>query len=112
MLDQSAWLSDASKFVAYSKLDGMTRNLAYPEFLLNDTLLTEYYKEEVELLDEKNLVQNLLTLIQTDHFRVTEWITRKSEGADRTNFGQSPLSVRIFFCCCIEESKKFFNFMF
>ncbi|VDM43568.1 unnamed protein product [Toxocara canis] len=43
MVDQLTWMSTTSKRGAYSKIDDLTKNIAYPDFITDDQLLTEYY---------------------------------------------------------------------
>ncbi|KAK6028278.1 hypothetical protein OSTOST_05678, partial [Ostertagia ostertagi] len=44
MLDQLDWMTAASKKGAYSKIDNLVKNIAYPDWITNDTQLTEYHK--------------------------------------------------------------------
>ncbi|KAH7696861.1 Protein NEP-17 b, partial [Aphelenchoides avenae] len=44
MIDQLDWMSDASKAAAYAKIGNIYRNIAYPPFIVNDTLLEDHYR--------------------------------------------------------------------
>uniref|UniRef100_A0A915A9T1 Uncharacterized protein n=1 Tax=Parascaris univalens TaxID=6257 RepID=A0A915A9T1_PARUN len=43
MVDHLSWMSIKSKEGAYSKIDDLTKNIAYPDFITDDKLLTQYY---------------------------------------------------------------------
>lgn len=43
-IDQLSWMTPSTKRGAYSKLDNLAVNIAYPDWVLNDTLLAQYYE--------------------------------------------------------------------
>uniref|UniRef100_A0AC34FB39 Uncharacterized protein n=1 Tax=Panagrolaimus sp. ES5 TaxID=591445 RepID=A0AC34FB39_9BILA len=45
MIDGLSWMSPASKEGAYAKLKNLIKNYVYPEWIMNDKSLTEYYSE-------------------------------------------------------------------
>ncbi|WKY06992.1 hypothetical protein Q1695_006852 [Nippostrongylus brasiliensis] len=44
MLDQLNWMTAATKKGAYNKIDHLVKNIAYPDWITNDTALTAYHK--------------------------------------------------------------------
>lgn len=47
MLNKLQWIDESSKEGAYRKLDDLKKNIAHPSFIVNDTLLDEYYADLV-----------------------------------------------------------------
>ncbi|KJH52725.1 peptidase family M13 [Dictyocaulus viviparus] len=45
MLDQLNWMTPATKKAAYSKIDNLVKNVAYPDWITDDTKLTAYYQD-------------------------------------------------------------------
>ncbi|KAK0399421.1 hypothetical protein QR680_003038 [Steinernema hermaphroditum] len=45
MIDQLDWMSTATKNGAYSKIDNIVKNIGFPDFILNNTLLDEFYND-------------------------------------------------------------------
>lgn len=43
MLEENDWMDDATRSYAKLKADQMIALIAYPDFILNDTALDEYY---------------------------------------------------------------------
>ncbi|VDM57962.1 unnamed protein product [Angiostrongylus costaricensis] len=44
MIDQLNWMTSATKKGAYSKIDNLVRNIAYPDWITDDAQFTSYYK--------------------------------------------------------------------
>uniref|UniRef100_A0A0K0DLB5 Peptidase_M13 domain-containing protein n=1 Tax=Angiostrongylus cantonensis TaxID=6313 RepID=A0A0K0DLB5_ANGCA len=45
MIDQLNWMTSATKKGAYSKIDNLVKNIAYPDWITDDAQLTSYYKD-------------------------------------------------------------------
>ncbi|EYC29508.1 hypothetical protein Y032_0006g3009 [Ancylostoma ceylanicum] len=44
MLDQLDWMTPATKSGAYSKIDNLVKNIAYPDWITNNTQFVDYHK--------------------------------------------------------------------
>ncbi|PIO69593.1 hypothetical protein TELCIR_08573, partial [Teladorsagia circumcincta] len=72
MLDQLDWMTAASKKGAYSKIDNLVKNIAYPDWITNDTQLTAYHKVigrgTAEMLKKIFFSQNLGIEVNKDSY--------------------------------------------
>lgn len=44
MIAEVPWVTEESRQHAYEKIRNVVRNVAYPEWILNDAALADYYK--------------------------------------------------------------------
>lgn len=54
MIDQLNWMSPAAKKGAYSKIDSVVKNIAYPDWVTDDEKLNNYYKVCIRMWTESN----------------------------------------------------------
>ncbi|EYC29504.1 hypothetical protein Y032_0006g3009 [Ancylostoma ceylanicum] len=47
MLDQLDWMTPATKSGAYSKIDNLVKNIAYPDWITNNTQFVDYHKVDM-----------------------------------------------------------------
>ncbi|KAK6748907.1 hypothetical protein RB195_001497 [Necator americanus] len=62
MLDQLDWMTSATKTGAYSKIDNLVKNIAYPDWITDNAQLTNYHKElelQVNRDDYFTMVRNV-----------------------------------------------------
>ncbi|KAH7696789.1 Protein NEP-17 b, partial [Aphelenchoides avenae] len=85
MIDQITWMTDESKGYAYDKLKKMVKNIGYPEFVVDDELLEQYYSD-LDLASAKgNIVLMDQELRRFDLRRNLEKLARAG-AVDRTEF--------------------------
>ncbi|KHN81628.1 Neprilysin-2 [Toxocara canis] len=94
MIDQLSWMSTYSKKGAYGKIDDLAKNVAYPDFVVNDTALTEYYaaldineQDSYTQLDEKLYIFNIRT----------SYAMMKKDGTQRDDFLMGPGLVNAWY---------------
>lgn len=95
-LEQNKWLDQETKKLALEKLEAMGRQIAYPEFILDDKLLNDYY-EDIEMpTGNKTLLVNILkpSTYGTNKRTLEEWVHRV---ADRNAWPVGPQTVNAFY---------------
>lgn len=99
MVDHLSWMSIKSKEGAYSKIDDLTKNVAYPDFITDDKLLTQYYAAlDIEVDDSYITMREKLF-----KFNQRTLLEQLSAGpAKRDDFSGSPGTVNAWYqvCCC------------
>ncbi|KAL3121596.1 hypothetical protein niasHT_008725 [Heterodera trifolii] len=95
MLDQLEWMNEKSKKNAAEKVDNLVRNIAFPDWLVDDHKLAAYC-ERFPLNSEDNLIET--------QFRVSNFLLRESlelltlKGpTNRTNFNGLPMMVNAWY---------------
>uniref|UniRef100_A0A914W6V0 Endothelin-converting enzyme 1 n=1 Tax=Plectus sambesii TaxID=2011161 RepID=A0A914W6V0_9BILA len=86
MLDQLPWMSNSSKQSAYGKITNLVKNIAFPDFILDDAQLTTYYANlNIQQTDSyATMVKKLSVFNMATKFG---YLARTS-GSDRTDFGE------------------------
>uniref|UniRef100_A0A914RFA7 Peptidase M13 C-terminal domain-containing protein n=1 Tax=Parascaris equorum TaxID=6256 RepID=A0A914RFA7_PAREQ len=79
MVDHLSWMSIKSKEGAYSKIDDLTKNIAYPDFITDDKLLTQYYAA-LDIEPEVNSITFPLGILQQP-FYDPNWPSSMNYGA-------------------------------
>lgn len=94
MIDQLTWMSAYSKKGAYGKIDYLVKNVAYPDFIMDDTALTNYYAaldisttDSYTELDEKIYIFNMRT----------SYASLTSNGTERDDFLLGPGLVNAWY---------------
>jgi membrane metallo-endopeptidase-like protein 1 len=93
ILLETDWMEDETRQYALEKANEMQSLIGYPDFILNDTALDEYY-DNLTLLDSDNYSE----VIQ----KTTKWAQHKAfrrllEPVDRSEFGTSSAVVNAFY---------------
>ena len=100
MLNQLGWMDQSSKQGAYAKISNLVKNMAYPDFITNDTSLIAYY-------------QNLTFSLTDDYVTISGKINQfnqylnfalldKNKVVNRIDFLSAPGTVNAWY----EVSKK------
>uniref|UniRef100_A0A0N5ANT2 Neprilysin n=1 Tax=Syphacia muris TaxID=451379 RepID=A0A0N5ANT2_9BILA len=94
MISQLSWMDANSKLGAYNKIDNLVRNLAYPDFIMNNTELTDYYAA-LDIDDNDGLRECAEKLLK---FRMSKSINSLAEGkVERDNFNGPPGLVNAWY---------------
>uniref|UniRef100_A0A914R4G3 Peptidase M13 N-terminal domain-containing protein n=1 Tax=Panagrolaimus davidi TaxID=227884 RepID=A0A914R4G3_9BILA len=96
MIDQLSWMSKESKKGAYSKIQYLVRNIAYPDWITNNSNLTQYYS----MLNKDFMSGNfpeMLEYLNAFNQRISfEQLLRKN-GTDRKDFLGPPGTVNAWY---------------
>uniref|UniRef100_A0A0N5C7F7 Peptidase_M13 domain-containing protein n=1 Tax=Strongyloides papillosus TaxID=174720 RepID=A0A0N5C7F7_STREA len=92
MVDQLQWMDDASKVGAYKKISNLQINLAFPDFILNDNSLNQYYQN---LALPNDYYDMLTTLTIFNNYLQYNYLTQTS--VDRTDFLSAPATVNAWY---------------
>jgi predicted metalloendopeptidase len=97
MIDQLSWMSADSKKGAYSKIQNLIRNIAYPEWITDNGNLTKYYSgipnqfmsrtDYLTMLNDLNIFNAQLYFDQL----------RRTRGTDRTDWNGPPGIVNAWY---------------
>ncbi|VDK17652.1 unnamed protein product, partial [Anisakis simplex] len=82
MIDQLSWMSFKSKRGAYNKIDDLTKNIAFPDFINNDSLLTKYYAElDIQAGESYTTMQEKLYKfnVYTSYAKLTAGQTKRND---------------------------------
>ncbi|VDK47668.1 unnamed protein product [Anisakis simplex] len=94
MVDQLSWMSVYSKRGAYGKIDDLVKNVAYPDFIVNDQELTNYYSALTISASDS------YTQMDDKIFEFNQYKSFKSlqfNGTQRTDFLQGPGLVNAWY---------------
>ncbi|KAK0424874.1 hypothetical protein QR680_008899 [Steinernema hermaphroditum] len=61
---ENSWMDEKTKAAALRKLDKMGAELAYPDFVLDDAALDEFYKKVIEIFDENDSYPAMIQKVQ------------------------------------------------
>uniref|UniRef100_A0A915EDN2 Uncharacterized protein n=1 Tax=Ditylenchus dipsaci TaxID=166011 RepID=A0A915EDN2_9BILA len=95
MLGQLDWMTESTRVGAYNKLNNMVRNIAYPDFIVDDDKLDAYYAG-LNLSSSQNSDEMFHELMR---FYTMKSLTKLGErkGTDRTDWGMGPAVVNAWF---------------
>jgi predicted metalloendopeptidase len=94
------WMDHKTRAEALSKVEKMDKHIGYPNELMDDKKLIEYY-EEVQI-DEKEYLQSVLNLY---HFRLTTETKKFREAVNKTDWrGRSEVAIANAFYQWLENS--------
>lgn len=102
MIDELEWMSLRSKSAAYEKIEDITRNIAYPDFIVDDTLLSKYYAAlDISSTDSyTTMLEKIFRFNQR-----TEFAKLIQGAAERNDFLGPPCTVNAWY-----EVKVLFEF--
>jgi predicted metalloendopeptidase len=94
ILDVTEWMDDESREAALGKVDAITSSVAYPDWLLDDAEVNEYFGESDTIFEGTTHVVNVKTRM--------EWYSRKHmialrEAPDKTEWVMSPHIVNAYY---------------
>ncbi|KAI1730222.1 peptidase family m13 domain-containing protein [Ditylenchus destructor] len=95
MVDQLSWMSTKAKDGSYKKVQNLVKNVAYPDFITNDTQLTNYY-HNLDFTDPSSY----LTMLDDvkDYRYLSMWELIDATGnADRSDFLGPPGSTNAWY---------------
>uniref|UniRef100_A0AC34Q1X1 Uncharacterized protein n=1 Tax=Panagrolaimus sp. JU765 TaxID=591449 RepID=A0AC34Q1X1_9BILA len=95
MLDQLSWMTSASKLGAYQKIQNLIRNVAYPDFITNNTLLDAYHSK-LQDFSNQNYYQ-ISNLIRAFSMRTSFDLLLRTDGVTRTDWNGSPGTVNAWY---------------
>uniref|UniRef100_A0A915AZ76 Uncharacterized protein n=1 Tax=Parascaris univalens TaxID=6257 RepID=A0A915AZ76_PARUN len=95
MLNSLQWMDDTSKRGAYRKLDNLEKNIAYPPFIVNDTLLDDYYEDLVFASTDSYF--DMLSKLQAFNFRKLYKSLLYNTKVDRKDFLGAPGIVNAWY---------------
>ncbi|CAI2323447.1 unnamed protein product [Caenorhabditis sp. 36 PRJEB53466] len=87
MIDQLDWMSSSTKKGAYNKIENLVKNIAYPDWITDDNLLTSYHTAMnfTQLDDYFTMYNNVLNFNMFE-----QWDQLVQGPADRTAFNGPP----------------------
>uniref|UniRef100_A0A914XSZ6 Endothelin-converting enzyme 1 n=1 Tax=Plectus sambesii TaxID=2011161 RepID=A0A914XSZ6_9BILA len=95
MLDQLPWMDVTTKISAYNKITNIVENIAFPDFITNDTQLITYFSNlNIQQTDDYITILNKLD----DFNAYKEWdYLSRTAGTDRTDFAGPPGTVNAWY---------------
>uniref|UniRef100_A0A914D6J2 Uncharacterized protein n=1 Tax=Acrobeloides nanus TaxID=290746 RepID=A0A914D6J2_9BILA len=95
MLNQLGWMDQSSKQGAYAKISNLVKNMAYPDFITNDTSLIAYYKNLTFSLtdDYVTISENVNQFNQYLNFALLD----KNKVVNRIDFLSAPGTVNAWY---------------
>uniref|UniRef100_A0AC34RI17 Capsid protein n=1 Tax=Panagrolaimus sp. JU765 TaxID=591449 RepID=A0AC34RI17_9BILA len=85
MIDGLNWMTPQTKAGAYAKISQLTRNIAYPDYVVDDTKLTAHYSDLDNFINETNYY-NILSSLQKFTVHNSLMNLLKTTGTDRHDF--------------------------
>lgn len=95
MIDQIFWMSYASKKGAYDKIDHLIKNIAYPDWIMNNTEIIDYYKALNLSVSETDYFNVNEAIIQFNLWLKWSYLNRKTQW--RTDFLSPPGIVNAWY---------------
>jgi len=93
MITKVPWMSETSKQAAYSKIDMVARNVAYPSWTLNNAALAHYFRElNISLMDD-----TFLTFAKTQHWVANQQFSQIGSKVNRNMWTASPAIVNAWY---------------
>ncbi|KAK6750400.1 hypothetical protein RB195_002400 [Necator americanus] len=94
MIDQLNWMSPASKQAAYSKIDNLVKNIAFPDWVTDDEKLNNYYKDLNINMDGD---QYLPMIMKIKIFEGTKGVDILLDPVDRAQFSGSASTINAWY---------------
>uniref|UniRef100_A0A914WL01 Endothelin-converting enzyme 1 n=1 Tax=Plectus sambesii TaxID=2011161 RepID=A0A914WL01_9BILA len=95
MVDQLTWMDDTTKISAYNKITNLVQNIAFPDFIINDTQLITYFSA-LNIQQTDSYVTMLSKLADFNTYKQWDYLSRTA-GADRTDFAGAPGTVNAWY---------------
>lgn len=92
-------MSTATKSGAYSKIDNLVKNIAFPDWITNDTALTAYYSN-LNLSDSDDWDKMNREISQFLSWQQFHYLTFSS-GSDRVDFNGPPGTTNAWYQVCL-----------
>jgi predicted metalloendopeptidase len=95
MIDQLPWMDAISKASAYGKISNLRQNIAFPDFILDNVQLTNYFSA-LDIVETDDFITMLQKIYKFN--KLIEWNPLSQTGAaDRTDFMGPPGSVNAWY---------------
>jgi hypothetical protein len=98
MVDQLAWMQTSTKQNAYDKINYLVKNIAFPDFVLNDTALVNYYAA-LKIVGSDSFVDMLDKIQRFNAFTQFGYLMQTS-GTNRQDFNGPPGTVNAWYQVC------------
>jgi membrane metallo-endopeptidase-like protein 1 len=95
MIDQLAWMQTSSKQAAYNKINYLVKNIAFPDFILDDAALDKYYTG-LNIQQNDDFITMLNKTSMFDQLTGWDYLIAKS-GANRQDFNGPPGIVNAWY---------------
>uniref|UniRef100_A0A0N5A694 alanine--glyoxylate transaminase n=1 Tax=Parastrongyloides trichosuri TaxID=131310 RepID=A0A0N5A694_PARTI len=96
MIDGLSWMENKSKKSAYDKIDNLVKNIAYPDFIVNDEELNNYYSKLSFDITNPDLNNYIGVLNQFNAQTQLDYITF-TNGSHRNDFNGPPGTVNAWY---------------
>lgn len=106
MIKKVTWMDDATKNAAVTKANALVAHIAYPEELVNDTKLEEYYKT-LEMEED----QYLLNALRLNQFKTAHIIKELFEPVDKDDWltHSTPAMTNAFYAALENSIREFLS---
>lgn len=95
MLNRLDWMDSQSKRGAYSKVTDLVENIAFPDFILNNTQLDAYYEDLVYA--DSDTYFDLIKKTDEFNFKLFYKLLVTEATVDRHDFGGPPGTVNAWY---------------
>uniref|UniRef100_F1KPL9 Neprilysin-1 n=1 Tax=Ascaris suum TaxID=6253 RepID=F1KPL9_ASCSU len=95
MINRLDWMDDSTKVGAYGKITDLTQNIAFPDFILNNTQLDAYYADLSYATDDSYF--DLIRKTDEFNFKLTYKVLVENAAVDRNDFGGAPSAVNAWY---------------
>ncbi|XP_071805807.1 neprilysin-1-like [Asterias amurensis] len=93
MLSTNDWMDEKDKKVAAEKADAMKVHIGYPDWMLNDTKLDDYYKGVLDMEADKYFENNMKYLKRD----LDKYFASLRKPVEKDRFGSGPAVVNAFY---------------
>lgn len=97
MIDNASWLDNETQKNALDKAKAISRQIAYPDELLNDSIINDYEQKKLEAIGD-DFITSLLSIILSSNKQ--EWSKLKQKVEDKNNwefFARETSSVNAYY---------------
>ena len=98
MIDQLSWMSADAKKGAYSKIQNLVRNIAYPDWITDNVNLTKYYQDKnLDKFMNATDYPAMLDMLSKFNAKTSLSLLRRTKPADRTDWNGPPGTVNAWY---------------